>query len=148
MWSEPRERTMPPMSTKDTSLPTVPEQEFLTVKQTADFLNVSVSLVYKLCVEQNLDHYRFGEGDSAIRIDRNGLMKFIKRRHVKKHEAVEEDEVTRRSGRRVPYVYKYLGGGPRRMRPCGATTKSGTPCKMLTEEDRCHLHRKRSEQQV
>lgn len=136
------------MSTNNGSPSVLPEQEFLTVKQTAEFLNVSPSLIYKLCMEQKLDHYRFGDGDSAIRVDRNGLMEFIKRRLVKKEDASQEYDVDSRTGKRLPYVFEYLGGGPRRMRQCGATTKAGTPCKMLTEEDRCHLHRKKSEQQL
>jgi excisionase family DNA binding protein len=136
------------MTKNDDSLPALPEQEFLTVKQTAEFLNVSASLIYKLCVEQKLDHYRFGDGDSAIRIDRSGLMEFVKRRHLKKDEAPQQDENAPRRGKRTPYVYQFLGGKPRRMRQCGATTKAGTPCNRLTEEDRCHLHRGKSERLV
>ena len=90
------------LTTNNGPMPALPKQEFLTVKETAEFLNVSASLIYKLCVEQELDHYRFGEGDSAMRIDRNGLMEFIKRRHVKKHEAAEEYDVAPRTSRRVP----------------------------------------------
>ncbi len=45
----------------------------LSVKQAAQRLNVSKSLVYALCAEGRLKHYRVGIGRGTIRIDESDL---------------------------------------------------------------------------
>lgn len=45
----------------------------LTVKQAAQRLDVSKSLVYALCAEGRLKHYRVGIGRGTIRIDESDL---------------------------------------------------------------------------
>src|SRR5262245_45675544 len=70
------------------------EQEFLTVKQTAVYLNVSASIVYQLCITGKISHYRFGEGRGAIRVKRTDLEKFIEQCKVDKQP--EEQSAERR----------------------------------------------------
>jgi excisionase family DNA binding protein len=51
-----------PATPDDAVQPAPPGTEFLTVKQTAEYLNVSPSIVYRLCLTRRLSHYKFGEG--------------------------------------------------------------------------------------
>ena len=44
------------------------EPVFLTVKQAVRNLNVSLSCVYQLCSIGKLPHYKFGDGQGAVRI--------------------------------------------------------------------------------
>ncbi len=115
----------------------MPDQEFLTVKQTAEFLNISASIIYKMCITKKLAHYRFGEGAGAIRINRTDLMEFMKRCHVEEREGGIRFVAPQKT---TPYVYQCLDLRP--MHPCGAITKAGTPCTRRTREERCHLHLK------
>jgi len=124
----------------DCPQPVLPEQEFLTVKQTAQFLNISASIVYRLCITKKLAHYRFGEGAGAIRISRAELLEFIKRCHVEERD--EGVRVVVPPRRATEYVFfKHLDFRP--THPCGAVTKAGKPCPNLSTGERCHLHRKK-----
>lgn len=119
----------------------LPDQEFLTVKQTAKYLNISASIVYRLCITKKLGHYRFGEGAGAIRINRTDLTEFMQRCHIEERDGADHVDVTlhRRSQQGIR-VYKHLD--LRDEHPCGAMTKAGTPCTLMTRDERCHLHRK------
>lgn len=123
---------------QDGSRPVPPDCEFLTVKQTAEFLNISASNIYKMYITRKLAHYRFGEGAGSIRINRADLTEFIKRCHVEEQEGEVRVVAAHRT---TPYVYQCLDFRP--MHPCGAMTKAGTPCTHRTREERCHLHLKK-----
>jgi excisionase family DNA binding protein len=117
-----------------------PYTEFRTVKQTAKLLNISASIVYRLCVTKKLGHYRFGEGAGAIRIKRSELIEFVQRCRVEEAEGMVRYAVPKAA----PYVLKHITLDPRPVHPCGAMTKAGKPCELLTIDERCHLHRKYS----
>lgn len=119
--------------------PTAPDKEFLTVKQAAAFLNISASIIYRLCITKKLAHYRFGQGGGAIRINRAELMDFLKRCHVEDRNG--QARLTA-PPQKTPYVYQVLDFRPKHA--CGAITKAGTPCTQRTKEERCHLHRKKN----
>lgn len=51
--------------------------EVLTVKQTADQLQVSAALVYQLCAGRKLAHHRLGVGRGTIRIAEADLAAFV-----------------------------------------------------------------------
>lgn len=118
------------------------EQEFLTVKEAAKILNVSSSLVYGFCEQQRLGHYRFGHGRGAIRIKRSELMEFVKGCRVEEGAFAAPAPRSYVSAKPEPYVLKHLSLEPLPdLHPCGATTKAGTPCAVMTRKKRCHLHR-------
>jgi excisionase family DNA binding protein len=48
----------------------------LTVKRSAEILNVSPGLVYALCAQGKLEHERFGIGRGTIRIAESALADF------------------------------------------------------------------------
>jgi excisionase family DNA binding protein len=116
-------------------LPT--DQEFLTVKQTAKFLNISASCVYRLCITGKMTHYKFGDGQGAIRINRTELQEFIERCRIDERKA---QEVVGTGQRRSPsgYVCQRLFVEDRH--PCVGATKAGTPCTRLTRGERCAQH--------
>ncbi len=116
--------------------PAAPELEFLTVKQTAKYLNMSPSTVYSLCETKRLTHYRFGEGSGGIRVNRQELMEFVQRCRVEERQGELHVNITQR-----PYVLKHIKLDRPPSHPCGATTNAGTPCPLMTREERCHLHR-------
>ena len=113
-----------------------PEPEFLTVKQAAKCLNVSLGCVYRLCTTSTLSHYKFGEGRGAIRISRTDLLEFIKRCRIEKREV--NGSVESRPGKRPEYVFKHLDLRPKHA--CGGVTKAGTPCTRMTRDERCPQH--------
>jgi excisionase family DNA binding protein len=51
----------------------------LTVRQASSRLNLSVSLVYDLCRQGLISHYRCGLGRGTIRIDENALEAYLDR---------------------------------------------------------------------
>ena len=120
--------------------PAPPEQEFLTLKQTANYLNISATAVYRLCASGKLGHYRFGQGRGAIRINRTELLEFIQRCRIEERRGQVFVKVApRKNDRMQAFVSKHFDFRP--MHACGAITKAGTPCKLLTQEDRCYQHR-------
>src|SRR3954470_24597205 len=81
---------------------------FLTVKQAAFHMNISPSCVCRLCSIGKLPHYKFGDGQGAVRIRRADLLDMIQGCRIEK----EEGEVGT-GGRRKPvkesgYVFKHL----------------------------------------
>jgi excisionase family DNA binding protein len=121
----------------DNESPLPPDQEFLTVKQAAKYLNVSASCVYRLCITGKMAHYKFGDDQGAIRINRSELLVFIQRCRVQERsEPVDVEGRHRRSA--SGYIFKHLFVDERH--PCGGMTKAGTPCTRLTREERCLQH--------
>lgn len=113
--------------------------KFLTVRQAARQLNISPSLVYRLCETRRLRHFRFGEGRSAIRVDQADLDEYVRRSRIDKTETPPQAErPARRAKPSGGYVFQRLDFRP--VRACGATTKAGTPCPMRTRDERCHMH--------
>jgi excisionase family DNA binding protein len=51
--------------------------EWLTVQEAADYLHLSLSLVYRMTNEGSLEHARFGTGRGTIRIRLAALEQFI-----------------------------------------------------------------------
>jgi excisionase family DNA binding protein len=51
---------------------------FLTVRQVAEQLKLSVASIYQLCAEGKLKHYRLGLGRGTIRISEEQLQQFLK----------------------------------------------------------------------
>jgi excisionase family DNA binding protein len=131
-----------PVSAADSAEPAKTRTEFLTVKQTAEYLNVSASIVYRLCIAKRLSHYKFGGG--AIRISRTELMEFVRKCRVEERGERYPELVEHSRDQTQVRVYKHLD--LREEHSCGAMTKAGTPCTLRTKEGRCHLHR-RSEQE-
>lgn len=115
------------------------EPEFLTARQAARYLNVSQGLIYRLCATRKLPHYKFGDGQGAVRIARDDLLEFVRGCRVEKRDA---DAGTggpgRRTGTRGGYVFKHLDVRPKHA--CGAVTKAGTPCTVPTRDERCRKH--------
>jgi excisionase family DNA binding protein len=115
------------------------EPKFLTVKQSARRLNVSVGCVYRLCSTRKLPHYKFGDGQGAVRIARDDLLEFVRGCRVEKRDAdAETGKPDRRTGARGGYVFKHLDVRPKHA--CGAVTKAGTPCTVPTRGERCCRH--------
>ena len=112
--------------------------KFLTVRQAARQLNISPSLVYRLCETRRLRHFRFGEGRSAIRVDQADLDEYVRRSRIDETETPEAERPARLAKPTSGYVFRCLDFRP--IRACGATTKAGTPCPMRTRDERCHLH--------
>lgn len=137
---EDREPAQGPAPPDDAVQPAPPGTEFLTVKQTAEYLNISPSIVYRLCITRRLSHYKFGEGGGAIRISRTELIEFVQRCRVEERNGERPDRVERRKGQPQVRVYKHLD--LREEHPCGAMTKAGTPCALRTRDERCHLDRR------
>lgn len=127
----------------DDPKPAPPEQEFLSVKQTAKYLNISASTVYGLCITNKLPHYRFGDGSGAIRVNRVELMEWVKRCRVEERAGKTHVEVTPRRHTKLRFL-RHIDLRP--THPCGAITNAGTPCPLPTKEEHCHLHRKKSDQ--
>jgi excisionase family DNA binding protein len=117
-----------------------PDHEYRTVKQIAEYLNLSASVIYRLCVTKKLGHYRFGEGAGAIRIKRSDLMEFVQRGRVEQADGA----VHYVPPKTAPYVLKHITLDRRPPHPCGAMTNVGTPCEIETRQERCHLHRRTS----
>lgn len=116
------------------------EPEFLTVKQTAKYLNVSQGCIYRLCITKKLSHYKFGEGRGAIRINRAELLEFVQRCRIEEREAISHcEDRPRRAIKNSKYVYKHLRLEPEH--PCGALTSAGTPCARMTQDERCYQHK-------
>ncbi len=112
---------------------------FLTVRQVARQLNISQSLVYRLCETRRLRHFRFGEGRSAIRVDQADLDEYVRRSRIDETETPPDAErPARRAKPFSGYIFQRLDFRP--IRACGATTKAGTPCPMRTRGERCHRH--------
>jgi excisionase family DNA binding protein len=111
----------------------MPAPQYLTVKQVAECLNVSPSLVYRLCDSGKLRHHRFGAGRGAIRVGRADLDEFVLSSRID-----EQDDCPRRDHRPEPVVFKHLDLRPKHA--CGATTKAGTPCTVPTRGERCRRH--------
>jgi excisionase family DNA binding protein len=129
------------MSTDSGPKASPPDLEFLTVKQTAEYLNVSASIVYRLCVTGKLGHYRFGGGNGAIRVRRADLQEFVQRRKVEKKAEGPGAEGGRPRDRSGPkLVYARLDLRPKHT--CGAVTNAGTPCTHRTRDRHCHQHHK------
>lgn len=115
------------------------EPKFLTVKQSARRLNVSVGCVYRLCSTGKLPHYKFGDGQGAVRIARDDLLEFVRGCRVEKRDAdAETCNPGRRTGTRGGHVFKHLDVRPKHA--CGAVTKAGTPCTVPTRGERCRRH--------
>lgn len=113
--------------------------KFMTVRQAARQLNISPSLVYRLCETRRLRHFRFGEGRSAIRVDKADLDEYVRRSRIDVTETQPDSErPARRAKPSGGYVFRCLDFRP--IRACGAVTKAGTPCPMRTRDERCHLH--------
>jgi excisionase family DNA binding protein len=121
--------------------PALPEQEFLTIKQTAKYLNVSAAIVYRLVELKRLVHYRFGEGSGAIRINRHELLAFINQCRVGEKPGAFHIDIDHLRTRQAPIVVKHLRFDTPKPHPCGYPTKTGSPCELLTTEERCHLHK-------
>lgn len=111
-----------------------PVDQLLTVKQAAQFLNVSQSFVYEVCATNELSHYKLGQAGKSIRISRTDLDDFLRRCRVEK----KEKRVLVLSPVRSKYIPKHLD--PRPQHPCGAVTKAGTPCTRMTRDKRCPQH--------
>jgi excisionase family DNA binding protein len=62
------------------------EPEFLTVKQAARHLNISPGCIYRLCSTGKLPHYKFGDGQGAVRIARGDLLEFVRGCRVEKRD--------------------------------------------------------------
>ena len=115
------------------------EPKFLTVKQSARRLNVSVGCVYRLCAIGKLPHYKFGDGQGAVRIARDDLLEFVRGCRVERRDAdARTGGPGRRTGVRGGYVFRHLD--LRVKHACGAVTRAGTPCTMPTRDERCHHH--------
>lgn len=128
---------MPKDTNDPSSLP--PEPEFLTVKQTAKYLNVSQGCIYRLCITKKLSHYKFGEGRGAIRINRAELLEFVQRCRIEEREVNGRVEARPgKSGKHQEYIYKHLDLRPQHA--CGGMTKAGTPCTRMTRDERCPQH--------
>lgn len=69
------------------------EPDLLTVKQAAWYLNVGDRTVYSLCADNNLRHYRIGNGRGTIRIRREDLDRYLEQNqvNVRSTEDVETD---------------------------------------------------------
>lgn len=52
--------------------------DYLTVKQAAEFLTVSLTTIYDLCREGQLAHVRIGCGRGTIRITRAALDRYVR----------------------------------------------------------------------
>ena len=113
--------------------------EFLTVKQAARHMNVSPSCVYRLCTANKLTHYKFGDGQGAVRIRRADLLDMIQRCRIEKQEGEARTGERRKPVKQTGYVFKHLF--VREKHACGAPTRAGTPCTRLTSDDRCRQHR-------
>jgi excisionase family DNA binding protein len=115
------------------------EPKFLTVKQSSRRLNVSVGCVYRLCSTGKLPHYKFGDGQGAVRIARDDLLAFVRGCRVEKGDAdAETGKPGRRTGTEGGYDFKHLDVRPKHA--CGAMTKAGTPCTVPTRGERCRRH--------
>ena len=115
------------------------EPEFLTVRQVAEYLNVSLGCVYRLCTNNRLAHYTFGDGQGAIRIKRTDLLAFVQGCRIEpRQESRRDDTRSKKRGKRAEYVYKHLDFRPEHT--CGFVTQAGTPCTRMTKDDRCYQH--------
>lgn len=123
------------MTSHQPTLP--PDQDFLTVKQTAKYLNVSAGCIYRLCISGKMTHYKFGDGQGAIRINRTELLEFIQRCRVDERKA---QEVIGEGQRQSPSGHAYQRLDLRPRHPCGMMTKAGTPCTHMTKDEHCPLH--------
>lgn len=123
----------------DNPQPTLPDEpEFLTVKQAARYLNVSLSCVYGLCKTNKLTHYKFGDGRGAVRIRRDDLLDMIRRCRIEKQEGETRTGERRKPLKPTGYVFQRLF--VREKHACGATTSAGTPCTRMTRDQRCRQH--------
>ena len=115
------------------------EPNFLTVKQVAEYLNVSLGCVYRLCTTNRLTHYTFGDGQGAIRIKREDLLAFVQRCRIVESEVDDRVEASRQKrSKPTGSVYKHLDFRPDHA--CGVLTKAGTPCTRMTKNQQCHQH--------
>jgi excisionase family DNA binding protein len=119
-----------------------PEPKFLTVKEVAEFLNVSNSLIYKLCTTQRLRHFRFGDDRGAIRVGRAELEEFVKRCKIEKRVPTPKSHCPKGQRLSSPSGFIHLDFRPKHA--CGAKTKAGTSCCMIAKEEKCHSHRSKS----
>lgn len=120
--------------------PLPPEPEFLTVKQTAKYLNVSQGCVYRLCITKKLTHYKFAEGRGAIRLRRADLLDYVLKCRIEEREAPNRfEDRPRRAIKNSRYVYKHLRLEPEHL--CGALTSTGTLCTRMTQDERCYQHK-------
>lgn len=115
------------------------EPESLTVKQAARHLNVSPSCVYRLCSIGKLPHYKFGDGQGAVRIRRADLLDMIQGCRIEKEEGEAGTSRWQKPVKQSGYVFKHLF--VREKHACGAPTRAGTPCTRWTRDDRCRQHR-------
>ena len=115
------------------------ESEFMTVKQAARHMNVSPSCVYRLCSIGKLAHYKFGDGQGAVRIRRTDLLDMIQGCRVEKEEGEAGAGARRKPVKQSGYVFKHLF--VRETHACGAPTRAGTPCTRWTRDERCRQHR-------
>lgn len=124
----------------ETQLPNeADESEFLTVKQAARHMNVSPSCIYRLCSIGKLPHYKFGDGEGAVRIRRADLLDMIQGCRIEKEAGDAATGERRKPDRQTGYVYKHLDFRPKHS--CGGITKAGTPCTRMTRDERCRPHR-------
>lgn len=93
--------------------------EFLSVKDLANMLRVSLGTIYKLCELGELACFRFGPGRGSIRIARRDADAYVERCRV---EARSEKPIE--TGRRAPGLdvvafrpFKHLRPPPRSMQP-------------------------------
>jgi excisionase family DNA binding protein len=84
------------------------EPEFLTVKQAARHLNVSLGCVYRLCSTGKLPHYKFGDGQGAVRIRRADLLDMIQGCRIEKQEGDLKNGERRKPVKQTGYVFKHL----------------------------------------
>src|SRR5262249_25132620 len=104
----------------------------------------SASVVYRLCLTGKLCHFRFGEGRGAIRLERTDLQEFIERCKVEKRSDESDAEKKPAGVRPLQHlVLEHLKLTESPPHPCGAPTRAGTPCALLTKDKHCHLHGKK-----
>jgi excisionase family DNA binding protein len=115
------------------------ESDFLTVKQAARHLNVSPSCVYRLCTANKLTHYKFGDGQGAVRVRRADLLDMIQGCRIEKEKNEAGTGRVRKPVKPSGYVFKHLF--VREKHACGAPTRAGTPCTRWTRDERCRQHR-------
>ncbi len=125
-------------STKSQKRPSL-APKFLTVRQVAEYLNVSPGCVYRLCSTNSMVHDTFGDGQGAIRIKRDDLLAFVHSCRIEsRQESRRVDTRSERQGKRTEYVFKHLDFRPEHT--CGFVTKAGTPWTRMTKDDRCNQH--------